>query len=226
MAQGAKNPRSQGENVYPDAVQWSRATGDTGFGEGEGPRNSQRLIFGFTGRRDYVDSAGNTWKPGCEFVVRSGPNTDSVAASWWTKPMEGSIAGTADPELYRYGIHAHELVVNLTVGPGSYHVRLKFAAGRVIDTKRNCITLAISGREVVRCMDVAATAGGVHRAVDLVFNDIQPQHGVIELRFQGGQPEKGRVAIAAEAFLQALEAGPGDGGEGAKPIAALQTGVR
>ena len=172
-----------------DAIQWSSATGATGFGEGDGPREIQRMIFGYPGREDFIDSQGNRWKPGCEFVVRSGSGTDSVAVSWWTKPATEPITGTSDPDLYRYGIHAREFLVNCTVGPGKHHVRLKFAATRGMDPRRNCITLAINGREMVRRMDVAATAGGVHRAVDLVFNDLQPSHGIIELRFCGETSE-------------------------------------
>jgi hypothetical protein len=63
-------------------------------------------------------------------------------------------------------------------------------------------------------MDVAATAGGSNRAVDLVFNDLEPRNGVIDFRFTGGDPKAG---IAGEAFLQALEVGPGSGGVGATP---------
>ena len=218
VVRGTGNARSKGANIYIDAIQWSDATGETGFGEGGGPGTTQRLLFGYTGRRDYVDTAGHAWKPGCEFVVPSGPMTDSVAASWWTSPIKEPIAGTADPELYRYGIHAPQFVVNLTVGPGTYHVRLKFAARQGLDPKRNCLTLVVNGREMVRSMDVAATAGGVHRAVDLVFNRVQPHQGVIELRFQGGLPQKEGPGRSGEAFVQAIEVGPGDGGQGAIPV--------
>ncbi len=51
-------------------------------------------------------------------VVRTGHNTDPVTRTWWTSPPEKPIAGAADPELYRYGVHAPEFWVNLTVGPG------------------------------------------------------------------------------------------------------------
>jgi hypothetical protein len=57
-------------------------------------------------------------------------------------------------------------------------------------------------------LDVFATAGGANKAVDLVFNDIQPQHGVIEIRFAG---------VNRDAMVQAIEVGPGPGGEGAAP---------
>jgi hypothetical protein len=218
VARGAKNPRSRGQDVNVDAIQWSRATGSTAFGEGGGPQETQRMIFGYTGREDYVDSQGNRWKPGCEFVVRSGPGTDSVAAAWWTKPVAESIAGTSDPSLYRYGIHAREFVVNCSVGPGKHHARLKLAATRGIDPKQNCVTVAINGREVVRCADVAATAGGINRAVDLVFNDLQPRNGMIELRFLGGVRRNQGSTGFGEAFVQAMAVGPGDGGQGATPV--------
>jgi len=103
-------------------------------------------------------------------------------------------------ELYRYGVHGKEFVVNVTVGPGTYYVRLKFAANRGLNTCENCVSIAINGQPVVSRMDVAATAGGVQRAADLVFNEIQPRNGVIDIRFTGGHPE---LALAGEAFVQA-----------------------
>ena len=59
--------------------------------------------------------------------MRTGNLTDSVAKTWWTLRQAVFIKGTPDPELYRYGVHAPDFTVNVTVGPGTYHVRLKFA---------------------------------------------------------------------------------------------------
>ena len=92
------------------------------------------MIFGYTERQPYVDSAGHTWLPATEFVVRSGHNTDSISQAWWTEPAAATVAGSDDPELYRYGVHGREFWVNLTVGPGTYQVRLKFAETRDSDT--------------------------------------------------------------------------------------------
>jgi hypothetical protein len=217
VAQGAGNAHSGGANIYLDAVQWSSATGSTSTGEGGGATGAQRMIFGYTGREDYLDSAGHRWRPGTEFVSRLGFMADSVATVWWSDPSPGPIADTKDPTLYRYGVHAPEIVVNVTVGPGKYHARLKFAASRDMDAQRNCVTIFINGREAASRMDVAATAGGRNRAVDLVFNDIAPRNGVIELRFVGGDPANG---ICGDAFVQAIEVGPGDGGKGARPVSA------
>ncbi len=209
-----KNLRSEGTKVQINSIQWSDATGDNGFGEGGGPTGVQRMLFGYTGREDVTDSAGNKWHPASEFCVRiPGFNKDSLA-TWWTDPAPGEIGNTKDPELYRYGVHAYAFWVNVTVGPGGpYYARLKFANNRGF-TKANCITVLINGKEVASKMDVDATAGGPGKAVDLVFNDLRPENGVIEIRFIGGDPYNG---LPAEAFVQAIEVGPGNGGTGAAP---------
>ncbi len=62
-------------------------------------------------------------------------------------------------------------------------------------------------------LDLFATAGGAYKPVDLVFNDLQPKNGIIEIRLTAS-PKGG---CRAEAILQALEIGPGDGGTGAIP---------
>ena len=59
-------------------------------------------------------------------------------------------------------------------------------------------------------MDINATAGGLNRAVDLVFNNIQPQRGIIDIRFTGSKE--------GEAIIQAIEVGKGNGGKGATPV--------
>ena len=214
LALGKGNPRSEGAYVYLDGADWSSASGKPELGEGRGPTEAQRWVFGYPGREDLKDSAGNLWRPATEWIVRTGTMTDSVAATWWSTPCPEPIAGTKDPQLYRYGAHAKEFIANVTVGPGTYYVRLKFAATRGIDTKKNCVTIEICGKRVVTKMDVAATAGGPNKAVDLVFNNIAPRNGVIDVRFVGGDPDK---PGSGEAFVQALEVGPGSGGTGATP---------
>jgi hypothetical protein len=124
------------------------------------------------------------------------------------------IDNTADPELYRYGAHAPEFTVDFTVGPGTYHARLKFAETRIVKSRNMTapLTIHINGKKVVANMDIAATAGGVNRAVDLVFNNLEPQHGIIDIRFSGSD--------RGEAIVQAIEVAPGEGGEGATPTSA------
>ena len=80
------------------------------------------------------------------------------------------------------------------------------------------MSIAINGQPVVSQMDVAATAGGPQRAVDLVFNDIQPRNGVIDIRFTGGDAD---MSLPGEAFVQAIEVGQGRSDEGAVPVTVL-----
>ena len=208
-ASGEGNPLSSGAEVYADAVQWSAAAGAGAHGSGGGPTGHQRVIFGYAGRPDYVDSAGHSWRPATEFVVRLGNRADAVAAAWWTTSRAGSVAGTTDPELYRYGVHARDLTFYFTVGPGAYHVRLKLAETRETEIRDRLLSVELNGRRVVEAMDIAATAGGLDRAVDLVFDDVEPENGVIAVRL--------RNRYGGEAIVQAMEVGPGPGGIGATP---------
>lgn len=92
--------------------------------------------------------------------------------------------------------------MNLTVGPGAYRLRICFAATRGFDTSRNRVTVKVNGREVVTQMDVAERAGGSNRAYDLIVKDVTPVHGVVEVRFIGGNPAAGNKG---ESFVQAID---------------------
>jgi len=131
-----------------------------------------------------------------------------VAACWWTNAVVELITGTPDPELYRYGYRARDFWVNLTVGPGQYFVRLKFAATRGINTQANCFNIRLNGREAAHNFDVAGAGGGPNKATDLVFNHIAPENGVIEVRFTSSRFAEGDPAARGEAFVQAIEVGP------------------
>ena len=215
VVRGLGDPRSKGAEVYVDGVQSSEATGSSGFGEGGGPADAQRMIFGYTRRTDYVDVAGNSWRPGTEFVARTGNLTDVVAKTWWFMPQAVFINTPkgADQELYRYGVHHPDFHVNLTVAPGTYHVILKFAETQLDRPRSRAMTVSINGKSMVRAFDVFATAGAANKAVDLVYNGIEPANGAIEIHVSGDEVDGRRC----EAILQALEIGPGDGGTGAIP---------
>jgi len=202
---GEKNLVASGTNVRIHGIQYSSETGDSGFGAGSGPRDVQRMVFGYPGREDVIDAAGNAWRPALEWVVRLGANADVVVATWWKEPVKETVEGTDTQEVYRYGVHAPEFVVNVTVGPGVHNAKLKFAATRGIDTAKNLVTVLINGQPVVEKMDVAKKAGGPNRALDLAFNSLKPKNGVIEFRFISGDKDHG---ITGEAFVQAMEVGP------------------
>ncbi len=203
VAKGEKNPDSGGTRVSVNAVQWSAAVAGADFGSGGGPTDSQRMILGYAGRTPFVDSRGKGWLPGTEFVVRSGSGTDPVVRTWWTEPAPENVTGTADPGLYRHGVHAPEFWVNITVGPGVYSVGLRFAERRGLsDPSRRPMQVSINGQERIRRLDVAEQAGGLHRALDLRFDRIRPRNGIIEVRL---------AAPGGDAMLQALEVWPQQG---------------
>jgi hypothetical protein len=221
IVRGEANPISEGKEVYVDGLQYSEASGNSGVGEGGGPREAQRFIFGYTARADYVDSLGKAWRPGTEFIVRTepvkpghDPAPDAVARAWWTVRQAVFIRDVPDPELYRYGVHGPDFTVNVTVGPGRYHVRLKFAENQFEGPNQRGITIYLNGEKVTEGLDVWKTAGGAHKGIDLVYNNIDPQHGVITIRFETSTSH----GCKGEAMVQAIEVGPGDGGEGAAPL--------
>jgi len=218
VVRGEHNPASTGNEVLVDGVQYSAATGDSGYGEGGGPTGVQRMLFGYTSYTDFRDSQGNLWRPGTEFIVRTGDLTDSVAKTWWTMRQAVFVQGTQDAELYRYGVHAPDFTVNVTVGPGTYHVRLIFAETQYEGASQRGITIFINERKLQDGLDVWATAGGANKAADLVYNGIRPQHGAIAIRLVGSKVD----GCQRDAMVQALEIGPGDGGQGstAKSISA------
>jgi len=221
VARGKSNPLATGSRISLKGVQWSDCEGDAGFGEGNGPTYTQRMVFGYANRDGYRDSAGDLWMPATEYVVRIPEELpDVVTKTWWTRPRRYTAAGTADPELYLYGVHAPQFTVNLTVGPGAYYLRLKFMGENrdpAYSAADRSMTILINGKEATRHFDPVATAGGWGRACDLVFNGIEPQNGIIEIKFVGSRIS--RVGNG-EAFVNAIEVGPGDGGSGLTPVVA------
>jgi hypothetical protein len=211
VARGEHNACSQGNRITVERVLFSAADQPWNFPAGTGPTDTQRMIFGYPGREDYRDARGHLWRPGTEFVIRLGSLKDSVSDSWWTRPSTNPVAGTRDPELYRYGVHGTEFWVNLTVGPGRYYARLMFAAARGLETGTNSFNVLINGEAVAKGLRVAAAADGPNRALDLVFNDLAPRQGIIEIRLQALPNPGARATVPGEAFLQALEVGLGQG---------------
>lgn len=208
VVRGESNPLARGTRIGIESVQYSAAEGGAGFGSGGGPRSAQRLIFGYTGRRDYADSNGNAWRPGTEFVTRLGFGVDTVPRCWWRNRRSMYVGGTTDEEIYRYGVHAPEFWVNLTVAPGNYKVRLHWAdtpetpwverEGKWEPVSRPT-TVRINGRTVIENLNVRKEVGTFH-AYSREFQDIRPQNGIIELRFTS--------TLGHEAMIQAAEVIP------------------
>jgi hypothetical protein len=211
---GTKNPYAKGVNVYVDSMQWSAAQGEAGLGEASGPADAQRVIFGYIKRKDFVDSQGHAWRPAAEYIMRLMANADLEPIACWTEPKVQEVSNSKDAELYRYGVHGKDFTAYFTVDPKqSYHVRIKLCqADAPTGPGKLATTIDIQGKTVAPDVDIAATAGGLGKAVDLVFNDIKPEHGVIAIRFSN--------RFAGEAMVQAIEIGPGQCEPGAKPVQA------
>ncbi len=220
VALGERNPYAEGARVYVNGVQFSAENKAAHFPSGTGPTEPQRMIFGYNQRGDYRDSSGNSWRPGMEVVTRIGQRGDAMKECWWTNAA-ATVTGTRDAELYRYGLHSQEIRVNVTVGPGKYDLRLGFANTRGIDTGANGFDILVNGRRQVERFDVTATAGGTNKAVDLVFKNVAPSNGVVEVRLQGYTQIAGGKTNHSEAFLQMLELGKKVGGRGVKPVSAV-----
>lgn len=213
VARGEKNPLSSGRQIRVEAALFSDAEGDGGFGAGGGPRTAQRMIFGYTGRENYIDSNSNAWWPGTEFVVRTGFGVDTVEKTWWTGRRSMYIGGTPDEEIYRYGVHAPEFWLNLTVAPGNYLVRLHWAdtpetawverEGKW-QTVTRPTTVQINGKTVVENLNVRNECGTFHAYVR-EFPHVQAVNGTIELRFKS--------TPGHDAMIQAAEIIP-EGGAG------------
>jgi hypothetical protein len=208
VVRGEKNPLARGAQVRVDAAQYSQATGEAGFGSGGGPKEPQRLIMGYIDRHDYVDSSGHAWRPGTEFVTRLGFGVDTVARAWWSRRRSMYIGGTKDEEVYRYGVHAPEFWVNLTVAPGQYRVRLHWADTPETpwverEDKWEAVsrptTVAINGTTVIENLNVRKEAG-TFKAYVREFPAIRAQNGIIELRFNS--------TPGHEAMIQAIELFP------------------
>jgi hypothetical protein len=215
VARGEKNPLSSGAQVRIESALYSAAEGDAGYGAGGGPRTAQRMIFGYTGRDYYIDSNGNAWWPGTEFVVRTGFGVDTVEKTWWNSRRSMYIGGTADEEIYRYGVHAPEFWVNLTVAPGDYRVRLHWAdtpetawVEREPEVKWQTVirptTVLINGQTVIEDLNVRKEVGTFHAYVR-EFPNIHAENGTIELRFKS--------TPGHDAMIQAVEIIP-EGGAG------------
>jgi hypothetical protein len=128
------------------------------------------------------------------------------------------IGGTRDEEIYRYGVHAPEFWANLTAAPGRYKVRLHWAdtpetpwmerEGDKWEAVSRPTTVLINGQTVLENLNVRKEVGTFH-AYLREFPNIQPQNGIIELRFKSIPHH--------DAMIQALEILPDDASPERKP---------
>lgn len=206
VARGKANPYAAGKEINVGALISCADNQSSHFPAGTGPVSAQRMIFGYTKREDYQDSRGHNWRPATEVVTRLATREDTVEKCWMP-PVNHSLDGVADAELYRYGYHADDFWVNCTVGPGTYSLLLRFAVPPQPATQG--FDIIVNDHTLVRNFHVAATAGK-SKVADLVFHGISPVSGIVRIRFKG---QKG-----AKAFVQALELNETIDRQGLKPV--------
>ena len=83
----------------------------------------------------------------------------------------------------------------------AYSVRIKLCQTAVAAVPgKSATSIAINGKTRAADVDIAAMAGGLCKAADLVFKDVRPEHGVIGIRFwhrTGGQAMVQAIEVAA-----------------------------
>ncbi len=220
QVRGRGNPRSAGAWIRIDRLEAGSAPAWTDRRYGQQVSHARRLVYGRPSRNDFTDSQGGVWRPALEVVTRRRPNAYAVDEGWWRDPYTETVTGPLPTELYSYGMHAPEIITNVTVGPGRYSVVLHFASVRRTAVSP-VVDVRVNGKPVAEAMDVWRTAGGINRGFRLVVPDIRPRNGVIDVVVTSvgvatGDPDCN--LDADEATLHALEVLPGDTRPGVTPV--------
>ena len=157
-------------------------------------------MAGYSGS-DVFDNSGVRWTPD-KYFTRGGT---------WTR--DGPfLRGTSRPFLFK-SWRTGEFGYDIPLAPGTYELRLFFAAGDVPGNERmSAFAVALDGKPLLSAYDIAMSTGSVDFADEQVFRDVQPSpDGVLRLWFtnETTSPE-----------LNALEVVPGTPGR-LKPIRIL-----
>ena len=133
------------------------------------PKDTWRLR---AGGDDFTDHAGVVWSR--ERGIMSGDT------AWTGRPIQA----TEDPLLYTVERWGSDFGYTFPVLPGKYRVRLKFAETYVKAPGERVFDILINGKKVLPNFDIFKEAGGMDKAVDKTFENIQPDaDGQIQVRF-------------------------------------------
>jgi len=114
----------------------------------------------------YTDSLGNVWAADENFVGGA-PATN-------TGTITGSLPGSGDQALYENERYGASLLYNFQAPNQLYQVTLKFSENYWTSAGSRVFNVMINGNTVLTNFDIFAAAGGEFKAVDKVFNNIQP----------------------------------------------------
>ena len=222
VVRGERNPAAQGDDVFVDGIQYSAATGESGFGEGGGPTGFQRMIFGYPGRVEFRDSQGRSLAIryrvyGAHWRNDRLGGKDMVDGAAGSFCEENSRPGTLPVWGPLGGLHGESDGSSRKLSRPSEVCRNSIRCG----PGQRGITIYINGQKMTEGLDVWKTAGGINKAADVVYNDVRPQNGIVAIRLVGSKVND----CQRDAMIQALEIGPSEGGPASTPktISALHT---
>jgi hypothetical protein len=114
----------------------------------------------------YTDSQGNVWAADEQFVGGA-PATN-------TGTITGALPASTDQALYENERYGTSLLYNFQAPSALYQVTLKFSENYWTSAGSRVFNVMINGNTVLTNFDIFAAAGGEFKAVDKVFNNIQP----------------------------------------------------
>lgn len=138
------------------------------------------------GEGSYIDRKGDTW-------------VEDIAFEGGEAALTGrSIAGTKEEGLYQSERWGPDFQYTLPVVEGRYRLILKFAETYVKKEGARVFDVYINGKKILDRFDILKEAGAFDRAVDKVFEDIEPENGVVHIRFVSHVQNAKVCAIAVE----------------------------
>jgi hypothetical protein len=152
-------------DVVPDPVEFAARPTPTP----QPPSDTWRIR---AGGDDFTDHAGMVWSR--EKGVMAGDT------AWTGRPIQAK----EDPLLYTVEHWGSDFGYSFPVLPGKYRVRLKFAETYVKGPGERLFDILINGKKVLANFDIFKEAGGMDKAVDKTFENIEPgSDGQIQVRF-------------------------------------------
>jgi len=143
----------------------------------------------------YADSNGNVWSEDGFF---SGGTPMTTAAK-----IKGTQPTDKDQSLYQHGREGKDFTYSLTVKPGLYALRLKFAEQKYPWCFQRPIHLDINGRRMLHNADICQAARGAFKSHEKVFRYLVPDgEGKLTLHVTSGL---GPLKESDQAMVQAIE---------------------
>jgi len=152
-------------DLVPDPVEFAARPTPTP----QPPQDTWRIR---AGGDDFTDHAGVVWSR--ERGIMAGDT------AWTGRPIQAK----EDPLLYTVERWGADFGYIFPVLPGKYRVRLKFAETYVKNPGERIFDILINGKKILANFDIFKEAGGMDKALDKTFENIQPDiDGKIEVRF-------------------------------------------